>query len=50
MVASINKSAYVASKHGVVGFTKAIALELAKTNITVNAICPGWVMTDLIKT
>lgn len=48
-IASINKSPYVASKHGVIGLTKAIALETAKTGITSNAICPGWVLTDLIK-
>ena len=48
LVASVNKSAYVAAKHGIVGFTKAIALENAKKGITVNAICPGWVMTPLI--
>jgi NAD(P)-dependent dehydrogenase (short-subunit alcohol dehydrogenase family) len=41
-------TAYVASKHGVVGFTKALAEELAPFNITVNAICPGTVETDMI--
>jgi len=40
-------TAYCASKHGVVGFTKALALELAERRITVNAICPGWVDTDM---
>lgn len=40
-------TAYCASKHGVVGFTKALALELAERQITVNAICPGWVDTDM---
>ena len=49
LVASINKSAYVASKHGLVGFTKAVALENAKTGVTVNAICPGFVLTPLIQ-
>ena len=49
IVASVNKSAYVAAKHGIVGFTKAIALENAKKGITVNAICPGWVLTPLIE-
>ncbi|HET7528383.1 MAG TPA: SDR family oxidoreductase, partial [Burkholderiaceae bacterium] len=38
-----------ASKHGVVGFTKAVALETATTGITVNAICPGWVLTPLVQ-
>ena len=49
LVASVNKSAYVAAKHGIVGFTKALALENAKKGITVNAICPGWVLTPLIE-
>jgi 3-hydroxybutyrate dehydrogenase len=49
LVASVNKSAYVAAKHGIVGFTKAIALENAKKGITVNAICPGFVLTPLIE-
>lgn len=44
----MNKSAYVAAKHGIVGFTKAVALEYAKKGITSNAICPGWVFTPLI--
>jgi 3-hydroxybutyrate dehydrogenase len=47
-VASVNKCAYVASKHGIIGLTKAVALELAQTNITCNAVCPGWVLTDLV--
>ena len=47
-VASINKSAYVASKHGMIGLTKTIALETAKLPITCNAICPGWVSTPLV--
>ena len=49
LVASPFKSAYVASKHGVVGFTKAVALELAETGITCNAICPGFVKTKLVE-
>jgi len=48
LVASSFKSAYIASKHGVVGFTKASALEGAEAGITANAICPGAVFTDLI--
>ncbi len=49
LVASAGKSAYVAAKHGVVGLTKATALELATTGVTVNAICPGWVLTPLVQ-
>jgi len=49
LVASEGKSAYVATKHGLVGFTKVLALETAKENITVNAICPGWVLTPLVQ-
>ncbi|QNR96029.1 3-hydroxybutyrate dehydrogenase [Stenotrophomonas sp. 169] len=49
LVASVNKSAYVAAKHGVLGFTKATALETAGTGITANAICPGWVRTALVE-
>ena len=45
LVASVNKSAYVAAKHGIVGLTKVTALENAKAQITCNAICPGWVDT-----
>lgn len=48
IVASSNKSAYVASKHGMIGLTKSIALETAQMPITCNAICPGWVDTPLI--
>ncbi|MGJ7541379.1 3-hydroxybutyrate dehydrogenase [Variovorax sp. LT1R16] len=49
LVASAQKSAYVAAKHGIVGFTKAAALELATTGVTSNAICPGWVLTPLVQ-
>ena len=49
LVASAAKSAYVAAKHGLVGFTKSAALELATTGVTVNAICPGWVLTPLVQ-
>lgn len=49
LVASAQKSAYCAAKHGVVGLTKVAALENADAGITVNAICPGWVETDLVK-
>jgi len=49
LVASAGKSAYVAAKHGIVGFTKTAALENATTGITVNAICPGWVLTPLVQ-
>jgi 3-hydroxybutyrate dehydrogenase len=49
LVASAGKSAYVASKHGIIGFTKAAALETATTGVTVNAICPGWVLTPLVQ-
>lgn len=48
-VASAHKSAYVAAKHGLIGLTKAIALELCDTQITCNAICPGWVRTPLVE-
>lgn len=49
LVASPFKSAYVAAKHGIMGFTKTIALEVAEKNITVNAICPGYVKTPLVE-
>lgn len=49
LVASIHKSAYVASKHGLVGLTKVTALETATTGITCNAICPGWVLTPMVQ-
>ncbi|WP_374442189.1 3-hydroxybutyrate dehydrogenase [Stella sp.] len=50
LVASPFKSAYVAAKHGVVGFTKSTALEVAEFGITANAICPGYVWTPLVET
>ncbi|MCO4860115.1 3-hydroxybutyrate dehydrogenase [Cupriavidus sp. WGlv3] len=49
LVASAQKSAYVAAKHGIVGFTKVTALETAQTGVTANAICPGWVLTPLVQ-
>jgi len=49
LVGSIEKVAYVAAKHGIVGLTKVVALETARTQITCNAICPGWVLTPLVQ-
>ncbi|MDA7946146.1 MAG: 3-hydroxybutyrate dehydrogenase [Hyphomicrobiaceae bacterium] len=49
LVASPFKSAYVASKHGVIGLTKVVGLEYAEDGITCNAICPGWVKTGLVE-
>jgi len=49
LVASADKSAYVAAKHGIVGLTKSVALETARTGVTCNAICPGWVLTPLVQ-
>jgi 3-hydroxybutyrate dehydrogenase len=49
LVASPFKSAYVAAKHGLVGFTKSVALEVAEAGITCNAICPGYVRTPLVE-
>ena len=49
LVASAQKSAYVAAKHGLVGLTKVVALETATTGITCNAVCPGWVLTPLVQ-
>jgi 3-hydroxybutyrate dehydrogenase len=49
LVASVEKAAYVAAKHGVLGLTKVVALEAATSGITCNAICPGWVLTPLVE-
>ena len=49
LVASVQKAAYVAAKHGLVGLTKVVALETAQSPITCNAICPGWVLTPLVQ-
>jgi len=49
LVASPNKSAYVAAKHGIVGFTKTVALEVAEHGVTANSICPGFVYTPLVE-
>lgn len=49
LVASEQKSAYVASKHGLLGLTKVVALETATLDITCNALCPGWVLTPLVQ-
>ncbi len=49
LVASAEKTAYVAAKHGVIGLTKSVALETATTGVTCNAICPGWVLTPLVQ-
>lgn len=49
IVASANKSAYVASKHALVGLTKTVALETAGSGVTINNVCPGWVLTPLVK-
>ncbi len=49
LVASAQKAAYVAAKHGVLGLTKVTAIELANDGITANAICPGWVLTPLVQ-
>ena len=49
LVASAAKSAYVAAKYGIVGLTKVAALETATTGVTINAICPGWVLTPLVQ-
>ena len=49
LVASVQKVAYVAAKHGILGMTKVVALETATTGVTCNAICPGWVLTPLVQ-
>jgi len=49
LVGSTGKAAYVAAKHGVIGLTKVVALENANSNVTCNAICPGWVRTPLVE-
>jgi 3-hydroxybutyrate dehydrogenase len=49
LVASPEKAAYVAAKHGLIGLTKVVALETATTGITCNAVCPGWVLTPLVQ-
>ncbi|MGL6110313.1 MAG: 3-hydroxybutyrate dehydrogenase [Rubrivivax sp.] len=49
LVASVNKGAYLAAKHGLVGLSKGVALETAAQGITVNCICPGWTDTVLIQ-
>lgn len=49
LVASIHKSAYIAAKHGLVGLTRTVALETATDPVTCNAICPGYVRTDLLQ-
>jgi len=49
LVASAEKAAYVAAKHGIIGLTKVVALESANDGVTCNAICPGWVLTPLVQ-
>lgn len=49
LVASAEKAAYVAAKHGIVGLTKVVAIETANAGVTCNAICPGWVLTPLVQ-
>ncbi len=49
LVGSATKAAYVAAKHGLVGMTRVAGIELANSGVTVNAICPGWVLTPLVQ-
>ena len=49
LVASAEKAAYVAAKHGIIGLTKVVAIEAANDGVTCNAICPGWVLTPLVQ-
>lgn len=49
LVASVQKVAYIAAKHGMLGLTKVVGLETATTGVTCNAICPGWVLTPLVQ-
>ena len=49
LVGAPHKAAYVATKHGLVGLTKSIAIEVAETGVTCNAVCPGMVMTPIIE-
>jgi 3-hydroxybutyrate dehydrogenase len=50
LVASVQKVAYVAAKHGLIGVTKVVALENSSRGVTCNAVCPGWVLTPLVET
>lgn len=49
LVGSVGKAAYVAAKHGVIGLTKVVGLETADSQVTCNALCPGWVLTPLVQ-
>jgi len=49
LVASADKSAYVAAKHGVMGLSKVIGVEAAGSGVTSNVVCPGWVLTPLVE-
>lgn len=50
LIGVANKSAYAASKHGLIGLTKVVAMETATSGVTCNAVCPGWVLTPLVET